>query len=214
MIEPSWGLPPRRRQRWGESRSGLGRQVGATRLRATSDVATDLKPRPRPCGSPGSPAPSAMPPGRLRSPLISSSAWLEIATASVPDALPKSAARRSSLAGGHCETNEERAMPQAADTDRRSPVGQTPCHGEVAAVIAATSAAPKGRRSPQLGLIQQFRTCMVNSPIRFMALSSSACMRIALASPSEASIRPPTSLSHRHARAGSRSSTPASGATA
>ena len=66
--------------------------------------------------------------------------------------------------------------------------------GEVAALIAATSAAPKGRRSPSAS---SSSTCMVNSPIRFMALSSSACTGSPLRCLSESSRR-----SHATARAG------------
>ena len=64
------------------------------------------------------------------------------------------------------------AKPKAADP--LEAVGQTR-PGEVAALIAATSAAPKGRTSPSW---PPAVPCMINSPIRFMAMSFH---RIALA---------------------------------
>ena len=75
-------------------------------------------------------------------------------------------------------------MPQAAQTRRRRRPDPSP--GEVAA-LSATSAAPKGQVSV---LASSSSTCMVNSPIRFMALSSSACTGSPLRCLSEASIPP------------------------
>ena len=77
-------------------------------------------------------------------------------------------------------------MPQAAQTRRSRRPG--PCRAEVAVLIAATSAAPKGPKVSVLA--SSSSTCMVNSPIRFMALSSSACTGSPLRCLSEASIPP------------------------
>ena len=43
MISPAWGFPPRRRQRWGESR--LSRITRSGRLAGNTDATTDPKPR-------------------------------------------------------------------------------------------------------------------------------------------------------------------------
>ena len=145
------------------------------------DVATDPKPS-RPCGSPR--PPRAMPPGRLRSP----PARLVRDRGLVPDALP-AAARRAG--GGH--ENEERAMPQLAKP--AAGVGQTRA-GRGGGTIAATSAAPKGRRSPSWPPAVPPDGQLSD---RFMALSSSACTGSPLRCLSEASSR---SLSHATARAG------------
>ena len=60
--------------------------------------------------------------------------------------------------------------------------------GEVAALIAATSAAPKGRTSPSWP--PAVPPAWSTPPIRFMAISSSACTGSPLRSLSEASIPP------------------------
>ena len=82
---------------------------------------------------------------------------------------------------------------------RRPAAGRRPdpCRGEVAALIAATSAPPKGRRSPSWPPAVHLHG-QLSDP--FMALSSSACTGSPLRCLSEASIR--RSLSHATARAG------------
>ena len=50
MISPTWGFPPRRRQRWGESRL-FSRITRSTRLRNTDATTAEAEPRPR-CPSP------------------------------------------------------------------------------------------------------------------------------------------------------------------
>ena len=63
----------------------------------------------------------------------------------VPDALP--AGLLGVLTRRSWRRTRSRPCPMAAQT-RRRPVGHTRAVGEVAALMAATSAAPKGRRSP------------------------------------------------------------------
>ena len=183
MISPSWGLPPRRRQRWGEEQIVLAHQAEHP-LAGNPDVATD--PKPSPDLAVGPRPPRAMPPGRLRSPPAAPGPR---SRASVPDALP-AAARRA----GRRSWRRTRSGP--CPRRRRPAAGRRPdpCRARWAALIAATSAAPKGRRSPSWP--PSSSTCMVNSPIRFMALSSSACTGSPLRCLSEASI-PPVAFS-RH----------------
>ena len=70
-------------------------------------------------------------------------------------------------------------MPQRRRRPAAGVVGQTRLPGEVAALIAAPIRRPKG---PQVsGLASSSSTCMVNSPIRFMALIQFRLHRIALA---------------------------------
>ena len=96
-------------------------------------------------------------------------------------------------------------MPQAVQQTRRS--GRRPdpnISGEVAALIAANSAAPK---LPKVSVLaSSSSTCMVNSPIRFMALSSSACTGSPLRC-FERGVDPADRFRHATARAG-RYSTP------
>ena len=82
MISPSWGLPPRRRQRWGDEQIVLAHQAEHP-LAGNPDVVDRPEAEPRPCGSPR--PPRAMPPGRLRSPPAAPGPR---SRASVPDALP------------------------------------------------------------------------------------------------------------------------------
>ena len=93
---------------------------------------------PRPCGSPR--PPRAMPPGRLRSPPAAPGPR---SRASVPDALP-AAARRA----GRRSWRRTRSGP--CPRRRRPAAGRRPdpCRARWRHSIAATSAAPKGRRSP------------------------------------------------------------------
>ena len=130
---------------------------------------------PRPCGSPR--PPRAMPPGRLRSPPAAPGPR---SRASVPDALRR---LLGVLAGGHGVERGAGHAPGGADPPQA--VGQT---------RAGRGGGGRDLRRPKgpkvSVLASSSSTCMVNSPIRFMALSSSACTGSPLRCLSEASIPP------------------------
>ena len=164
MISPSWGLPPRRRQRWGQIVLAHRR---STRLRATR-MSTPAEPRP--CGSP-----------RRSASIATSSAWSEIAGRS------PTLCRRllGVLAGGHGVERGAGHAPGGADPPQA--VGQTRA-GRGGGTHRRDLRRPKGPKVSVLA--SSSSTCMVNSPIRFMALSSSACTGSPLRCLSEASIPP------------------------
>ena len=90
------------------------------------------------------------------------------------------------LAGSHGVERGAGHAPGGADPPQA--VGQTRAGRGGRHSSPRPPAAPKGRRSPSWP--QAVPTCMVNSPIRFMALSSSACTGSPLRCLSEASIPP------------------------
>ena len=126
-----------------------------------------------------------MPPGRLRSPPAAPGPR---SRASVPDALP-AAARRA----GRRSWRRTRSGP--CPRRRRPAAGRRPdpC-GRGGGTHRRDLRRPKGPKSPSWPPASS--TCMVNSPIRFMALSSSGLHRIALAL-LERGVDPPIAFS-RH----------------
>ena len=132
-----------------------------------------------------------MPPGRLRSPPAAPGPR---SRASVPDALP-AAARRA----GRSHGVERRAGHAPGGADPPQAVGQTRA-GRGGGTHRRDLRRPKGPKVSVLA--SSSSTCMVNSPIRFMALSS-RLHRIALAL-LERGVDPPVAFS-RHCS--SRSST-------
>ena len=90
------------------------------------------------------------------------------------------------LAGGHGVERGAGHAPGGADPPQgRRP---DPCRARWRHSSPRPPPPPKGRRSPSWP--PAVLTCMVNSPIRFMALSSSACTGSPLRCLSEASIPP------------------------
>ena len=178
MISPSWGLPPRRRQRSGESRL-FSRIRRSTRLRATrmSRQTRSLSPDL---------AVALALPGRC----------LQVGFDRHQQRLVRDRGLRSPtlcrlllgvLAGGH---GVERGAGHAPGIRRRPAAGRRPdpCR---ARWRHSSPRPPPPQRAEGLRLgLQQFHLFMVNSPIRFMALSSSACTGSPLRSLSEASIPP------------------------
>ena len=169
MISPTWGFPPRRRQRWGESRL-FSRPSGAPAC-AIADRRDSAEPRP--CGddtdaSQGDASASTRP--------------AELVLSSELRCHAKSVTCSGGLMPGFHENRADAAQPESRSRPR-VPVGQTRA-GRGGALIAGSS--PPQRARLRLGL-QQFHL-HDNSPIRFMAMSSSAFTGSPLRSLSEASI--------------------------
>ena len=128
MISPTWGFPPRRRQRWGESR--LFAHHPEHPLAGNTDATTDPKPSPDLAVSLEGDASSGLDGHQqslvrdLRSPAL---CWWALSGGLLP--------------GFHGVERGTGKTP--GRTDPLEAVGA----GEVAALIAATSAAPKGRTS-------------------------------------------------------------------
>ena len=134
MISPSWGFPPRRRQRWGESR--LFSRITEHPLAGNPDATTDPKPSPDLAVS------LALPGGCLQSASMATSrAWSRRLR---PPALCWAALSGGMLPGLQ---GVERAGKIPGRTDPRGPVGQASA-GRGGGTHRPTSAAPKGRTSP------------------------------------------------------------------
>ena len=182
MISPTWGFPPRRRQRWGESRL-FSRITRSTRLRETRmPRQTRSRAQTLRCPSPSQGDAS-------RSASMATSRASPRSRASVPGALLVGAQRWPAAGISRRTRNGQNPRPHRPAGGRRP----NPCR-ERWRHFAATSAAPKGRTFRRLQ-----HTCMINSPIRFMAMRS-AFTGSPLRSLSEHRSR--RSPSHATARAG------------
>ena len=158
MISPSWGF----RHGGGSdgARADCSRASGGAPACGQPGCRDRPEAEPRPCGSP---RPPRSQPGRLRD--------------RHQQRLVRDRGLRSPTPGGHARRAGRRSWrrtrsgpPQAAQTRRT--VGQTRA-GRGGGTHRRDLRRPKGPKVSVLA--SSSSTCMVNSPIRFMALSSSAC---------------------------------------
>ena len=171
MISPTWGFPPRRRQRWGE-KVVLAHHPEHP-LAGNTDATTDPKPSPDLAVTYPSQGDAC------RSASMASSRASQIVGFG-PRPICWWALRGGLLPGFHRRLRKERAKRR---TDPLEAVATRA--GREARHSSESSAAQRAGRL-RLGL-QQFHL-QINSPIRFMAMSSSAFTGSPLRSLSEASI--------------------------
>ena len=160
MISPTWGFPPRRRQQWGESRL-FSRITRSTRLRETRmPRQTRSRAQTLRCPSPSQ-----------RDASRSASMATSRASSEIEGFGPRRfAGGRSAVAYAGISwrrTTQARAKPQAAQTPLEAVV-QTRA-GRGGGTHRRDLRRPKGPDVSVLD-IQQFHR-MINSPIRFMAMS-------------------------------------------
>ena len=173
MISPTWGFPPRRRS--DGARAGCSRASPGAPACGKHGCHDRPEAEPRPCRVPR--PPRGMPPGRPR--------W--------PPAEPRPRSRAS--VPGALLVGAQR-WPAAGISWRRTRNGQNPRPHRPAGGRRQTRARGGGThrrdlrrpKGPDVSVLaSSSSTCMINSPIRFMAMSSSAFTGSPLRS-SEASI--------------------------